>query len=198
MRCTPPSSAASGPIGARNSEPYNHFKSYRTAPPWGAAASPCIHRGSSRVSCESMNARLSSPSGSRRGAGEIRNSGPGDSSGGVLFGHAGSALRSAGICCAPQKGLRGSKVEGGESRPLVLRLPPTAALVTARQAPSLTLGSELFEALLAGALQCAAINDDRFRLDGRCDLNRKASTVLAAHAPIRVPLCFACRRHAHG
>src|SRR5271169_4740627 len=62
------------------------------------------------------------------------NSGPDDHPGGVLFRHAGAALGSAGIRCAPQKGLRGSEVEGGESWPLVLCLPPTAALVIAHPA----------------------------------------------------------------
>jgi hypothetical protein len=49
--------------------------------------------------------------------------------------HAGSTLGSDGIRGAPQEGLRGSEVEGREPRTLVLGLPSTVALVTARPPP---------------------------------------------------------------
>src|SRR5271166_304272 len=77
-----------------------------------------------------MNARLSSPQ-DKGEAGEIGISRAANCHGGVLFGHAGSTLRSSGICRASQKRLRRSEVEGGESRSLVLGLPPTPALVIA-------------------------------------------------------------------
>src|SRR6516162_2829430 len=94
----------------------------------GAASSPCIHLESSRESC-----RYRCPAGTiRRGVDEIGNSGAGDRRRGVFFEHdPGSTVGSAGICRAPQKGLRRSEVEGREFRPLVLGLPPTVALVIA-------------------------------------------------------------------
>src|SRR4029077_7128824 len=71
----------------------------------------------------------------RRGAGEIGNPGPGNRRRGMLFEfHAHSPCRPDGFSGAPQEGLRGSKVEGRKSRPVVFGLPSAAALVTTAHA----------------------------------------------------------------
>jgi hypothetical protein len=66
--------------------------------------------------------------------GEIGNLGPGDRCRGMLVEHdVRSPVGPDGFGGSPQEGLRGSEVEGGKSRPVVLGLPSAAALVTPAQ-----------------------------------------------------------------